>query len=158
MTSMDRDFIQHVSVPPSRLAAGTWKGGREIGEGDIHASYSADLISMTGKVRTPFRHGAYLWACVAIVGRGDQGQEFEAYRLTPPGLFTEPVTSYNAKIRIEGGDAARNDPKGFYQGMSVDHGGKRWVLTGPPGLFIADAQTASPAPAQLDLFGCGAEP
>jgi hypothetical protein len=95
---------------------------------------------------------------VAIVGRGDEGQGLEAYRLTPVGLFTEPVTSYNAKVRIDGGDAARNDPKGFYHGMGVEHGGKRWVLTAPPSLFIADAQVASRAPAQLDLFGCGDEP
>ena len=155
---MDRDLIQHISVPHSRLATGIWKGERETGEGDIHASYSADLISMTGKIRTPFRHGSYLWACVAIVGRGDRGQELEAYRLTPAALFPEPVTSYSAKVAVNRGDTARNDPSGFYHGMSVEHGGKRWVLTGPPSLFIADAQAANTAPAQLDLFGCDSEP
>jgi hypothetical protein len=155
---MDRDLIQHVSVPKSRLAAGTWKGERETGEGDIHASYSADLISMSGKIRKPFKHGAYLWACVGIIGRGDSGQELEAYRLTPAALFPEPVTSYNAKVAIHHGDAARNDPKGFYHGMAVKHGGLTYVLTGPPSLFIADAQTETPAPAQLDLFGGEAQP
>jgi hypothetical protein len=46
----------------------------------------------------------------------------------------------------------------FADNFRIDNGGKRWVLTGPPSLFIADAQAANAAPAQLDLFGCEAEP
>jgi hypothetical protein len=152
---MDRDLIEQISVPKSRLVSGVWKGDRETGEGDIHASYSADLIAMTGKVRAPFRHGSHLWICVGIRGREP---ELEAYRLTPESMFTDPVTSYSAKVSRDSGDAARNDPQGFYHGMAVEHGGMRYVLSGPPSLFIADPEAETTVPAQLDLFGCAAKP
>ena len=155
---MDRELILHITVPPSRLASGTWEGERETGEGDIHASYSADVIAMENRIRAPFRHGSHLWACVAIAGRGDQGQEFEAYLLTPEAMFTAPVTSYGDKVRVEGGDAARNDPKGFYHGMAVKHGGTSYVLTGPPSLFIADPEAITATAVQMSLFGCEARP
>ena len=43
-------------VDPPRLASGTWchTRDRQIGEGDISASYSADKIGLEGKVRKPF--------------------------------------------------------------------------------------------------------
>ncbi len=49
---MNTELIQHLTVPPSRLASGRWEGDRETGEGDIDTSYSADLIAVAGKVRT----------------------------------------------------------------------------------------------------------
>jgi hypothetical protein len=155
---MDKDLIQHIAVPQSRLAPGVWEDEREIGEGDIHASYSADVIARENRIRAPFRHGSHLWACVSIRGGGHCGPELEAYRLMPETMFAEPITTYNAKVRADGGDAARNDSKGFYHGMAVMHGGMRYVLTGPPSLFLADPQAQTLVPAQLDLFACEAQP
>lgn len=150
---MDKDLLEHVTVPASRLVSGAWKGEREADEGDIRVSYSADVIAMEGRVRTPFRHGSHLWACVSIVGRSNAYLELEAYRLTPQVMFAAPVTSYNAKLRIDGGDAARNDPNGFYHGMTVKHGGIRYVLTGPPSVFVPGPETVTIAAAQMSLFG-----
>ena len=50
-------------VEPSRLASGAWchTKERQIGEGDIHASYSADKIGLEGKVRRPFNWQNGLW-------------------------------------------------------------------------------------------------
>jgi hypothetical protein len=49
------------AVDPARLA---WRGaGREICEGDIHASYSADVIAMGGR----------LWVCTSISGSSLMG-------------------------------------------------------------------------------------
>ncbi len=51
------DIPQHI-VDPSRLASGQWchKAEKQIGEGDIRASYSADRIGMSQPVRRP-------WCC-----------------------------------------------------------------------------------------------
>lgn len=155
---MDRDLIRQVAVSASRLLPGVWKGERATGEGDIYSSYSADIIAMSGKVRAPFRHASALWICVSIRGPGNDSLELEAYRLTPERFFTGPVASYSARVRVNRGDAARNDPKGFYHGMAVKHGGMSYVLSGPPSIFIADPASESHLPAQLDLFGCEAPP
>lgn len=57
-----------IEVPPSRLAPGEWSHEliRQIGEGDIHASYSADRIAMSNAVRRPFQHAGARWVCVGI--------------------------------------------------------------------------------------------
>ena len=149
---MDKDLIRQIAVPESRLASGTWDGERHTGEGDIHASYSADVIAMENRIRAPFRHGSHLWACVGIRGGGDSGMQFEAYRLLPESMFPGTLTSYNAKIRVDGGDSARNDPNGFYHGMAVKDGGIRYALTGPPSIFIADPSAAPAPPLQMEMF------
>lgn len=47
--------IPVIEVDPARLESGTWchKRERQIGEGDIAASYSADKIALEGRVRSP---------------------------------------------------------------------------------------------------------
>ncbi len=56
------------AVHPARLA---WKGaGSEICEGDIHASYSADVIAMQGRVRKPFKWMGGMCVCTSISGSG----------------------------------------------------------------------------------------
>jgi len=153
---MERELVPHITVPRSRLAAGTWEGDRETGEGDIHASYSADVIAMNGKVRMPFRHGAYLWTCISI---RSLGPELEAYRLTPLTMFDGTVTTYGEKVHRDGGERARADANGFYHGMKVQQGGNFYVLTGPPCLFVADSEdTAVSIPQQMDLFGSEVRP
>ena len=48
--------LQEFFVDPARLASGRWchTRDRQIGEGDISASYSADKIA-EGRVRSPFK-------------------------------------------------------------------------------------------------------
>lgn len=48
--------LQEFFVDPARLASGRWchTRDRQIGEGDINASYSADKIA-EGRVRSPFK-------------------------------------------------------------------------------------------------------
>ena len=41
---------------------------------------------------------------------------------------------------------ARHDPNGFYHGMTVNHGGKPYVLSGPP------AELEPGEPRQMELF------
>jgi hypothetical protein len=112
-----------VAVHPARLA---WRGaGRETCEGDIHASYSADVIASNGRVRKPFRWKDGLYVCTSISGSGltDSGmQEHEAYRMVPAKMFTGTPANYHDKTaRAEDAAAARNDPNGFYHGMTVTH-------------------------------------
>lgn len=129
------------SVDPDRLRWGTWchHTEKQLGEGDIAASYSADCIGMGTSVRKPFAWKGSLWVCISL-GCGSA----EAYRLTPPENFTGTPLSYHD--RVMEGDAARKDPNGFYHGMTVIHGGKTFVLCGPPAVLVAGQ------PEQMDLF------
>ena len=129
------------TVEPSRLAYGAWchASERQIGEGDIRASYSADRIGMGQPIRKPFRYAGDLWACVGI---GPSGAE--AYRLVHPSLYGGTVRSYHDRCRD--GDRARGDQAGFYDGIIVRHAGRELVMAGPPVMFVAGEE------AQLSLF------
>ncbi len=148
------------AVSPVRLAFKAVNG--EVCEGDIHASYSADVIAMSGRVRKPFRWKGGLCVCTSITGSGltDSGtQEHEAYRLVPLAIFRETTTTYrNKTATAEASEAARNDPNGFYHGMSIQHGKADFVLCGPPIKFVPELSPERPDsvigddPLQLSLF------
>jgi len=129
------------TVEPSRLAFGAWchASEKQIGEGDIRASYSADRVGMGQPIRKPFRYGGQLWVCV---GTGPLGAE--AYRLVHPSVFGGTALSYHARCRD--GDRARGDPAGFYTGIIVRHSGREFVMVSPPVMFVAGEE------AQLSLF------
>jgi hypothetical protein len=130
------------SVDPARLRWGTWCHRTEkiVGEGDVAASYSADRIGMGEPLRKPFEWKGALWVCVS---RSDA--RAEVYRLAHPQAFSGEPLSYRAKTADA--DAARRDPNGFYHGMSAAHGGRSFVLCGPPAVLIAGESR------QMDLFG-----
>jgi len=71
---------QKIEIEPHRLESGTWchSRQRQIGEGDISASYSADCIGMGNSVRKPFQHGGATWVCV-----GKSGDKARAFPLHP---------------------------------------------------------------------------
>ena len=124
------------AVDPARLATGRCchRAERTIGEGDIHASYSADHIGMGKPVRPPFAWKGALWTCIGMgYGNGDMASA-EAYRLVPLGLFNGTPVTYREKTRDA--DTARADLNGFYHGMLVNSAGKSFVLCGPPSLFV----------------------
>jgi hypothetical protein len=151
---------QVYEVDPKRLEYGTYDHAAEraTGEGDIRGSYSADIIATDSKVRKPFEWRGSLMVVVGTTGNGCV-EEADAYRLTPTSLFEGTPTTYREKTSTEAGaDAARNDSKGFYHAMTVNHGKIKFVLTGPPIRFIAailpvhsDA-AANAESTQLDLF------
>lgn len=128
---MSAPSCQIVAIDPTRLASGEWchRAGKQLGEGDIRASYSADRIGMGLPIRKPFGWQGGLWVCVSICRDGS-----EAYRLVHPWAFNTPSTSYADKCRD--GDAARSDPNGFYHGIVVRHAGAEMVLSGPPITFV----------------------
>jgi hypothetical protein len=148
------------AVNPTRLA---WSdAGTQICEGDIHASYSADVIAMSGRVRKPFKCKGALFVCTSIAGSALTGSgmpEHQAYRLVPAKMFTGTPTDYHGKTaKAEAAEAARNDPNGFYHGMAIEHGSESLVLCGPPITFISEASPERPDrgsredPSQLTLF------
>lgn len=131
-------------VEPSRLSTGSWSHelDRWIGQGDIHASYSADRIGMGQPVRTPFIHLGCRWICVSF----GPGPVAHAYRLVLPTAFDGTPTTYAEKVRPSGGDDARSDPLGFYHGMTVRSAGRDLVLCGPSARFVLGQES------QLSLF------
>ncbi len=129
------------TVEPSRLAFGAWchASEKQIGEGDIRASYSADRIGMGQPIRKPFRYAGELWVCVST---GPSGAE--AYRLVHASVYGGAARSYHDRCRD--GDCARGDQAGFYDGIIVRHAGRELVMAGPPATFVAGEE------AQLPLF------
>ena len=136
-------------VDPSRLASGTWchTRDRQIGEGDISASYSADRIGMEGKVRKPFVWQNALWVCTGMQSHGDF-RAAEAYRLVPERFFGGEPTTYNEVACLPA--AERFKPEGFYHGMRVRHGKQNFILVGPCASFVPKAD--SDVLKQADLF------
>jgi hypothetical protein len=135
-----------IPVNPARLAWGRYdhESNRDIGEGDIHASYSADTIAATGKIRKAFRWHAQLMVAVSLSGRGGIEQA-EAYRLIPLKGFLGKAITYAGKTgTAEDAEAARNDQNGFYHGMTVRHRREIFVLAGPPAIFVAEQAPARP--------------
>jgi hypothetical protein len=95
---------------------------------------------------------------VSLSGQGGIAQA-EAYQLVPLKAFSGTPMSYADKIgAAENAEAARNDPNGFYHGVSVKHGSESFVLAGPPVVFVADksperpSDAAEPEGEQLSLF------
>lgn len=129
------------TVEPSRLAYGAWchASEKQIGEGDIRASYSADRIGMGQPIRKPFRFGGVLWISV-----GTGPAEAEAYWLLHLSLYGGTARSYHNRCRD--GERARGDQAGFYDGIIVRHAGRELVMVGPPVTFVAGEE------AQLSLF------
>lgn len=141
--------IKEFFVDPSRLASGTWchSRDRQIGEGDINASYSGDKIGLEGCVRSPFTWQNCLWVCTGMVSHG-YFRAAEAYRLVPARFFDGTPISYHENAML--GDAARNRPEGFYHGMAVKHGKQSCVLIGPSAVFLPSEDVKTPK--QADLF------
>jgi len=133
---------QEVEVSPSRLAHGKWchSTNKQVGEGDISASYSADRIGSDEPVRRPFTHEGQQW-----ISSGSDGHSSHGYRLVHPSCFDGNTFTYAQRVRD--GDNGRRDPKGFYHGMQVKHGGQTMILRGPAVQFVAGVEQ------QPDLFG-----
>jgi hypothetical protein len=106
------------------------------------ASYSADLIGMSNRVRKPVSCCGDLWVSTGSSGTAIT-RTATMYRLVLLAEFEGEPTTYNEKISIvhEGdeyaGDYARNDPNGFYHGMMVKNGGSTYVLCGPPQQIVS---------------------
>lgn len=120
---------QTFTVDPARLASGRYNHDAEVyeGEGDIYRSYSADCISSDQPIRAPFRYAGEMWVTVGLEGRGEVNQA-NAYRLLPLSLFRRRPTTYAQKIQHDNGESARNDPRGFFDGMRVKRGGEVYVM------------------------------
>lgn len=117
-------------VEPSRLASGRWchDKDRMIGEGDIHASYSADTIGQGGTVRRLFKWQNGLCICTSI-HNFEAAYHCEAYRLLPrPHFEGTPVTYQEAAMSS---CARRESGMGFYHSILVKSAGKDFVLVGP---------------------------
>jgi len=121
---------QTFEVDATRPASGTWCHIREkqIGEGDICASYSADTIGLEGRVRKPFRWMNSLWVCTGMSSK-DGCSVAQAYGLVPLNHFTGTPATYQQTVTAN--TIARKRPEGFYHGMLVKHVNKQYVLCGP---------------------------
>ena len=121
--------IEVHELEPDRFAPGEFCYQRErtVGEGDIVSSYSADKIAESDTVRNPFTWKGQQWIMTSSKGNGIQ-----AYRLVHPDAYPRKATTYAKRTREDGGETARHDPNGFYDGMAVTRGKQELILCGPP--------------------------
>lgn len=134
-------------------------GGKPQRQGDVDASYSADRIAEDKPIRKPFAWRGGLWVCVGTGPIWNRpGVTFHhVYRIVPEAQFEGTATTYREKTKYQfrancpKSKDPRNDPNGFYHGMTVKHGGQRFVIVGPE-LTLEPAAEAVPEQ-QLDLFG-----
>ena len=134
-----RGAIQ-IKVPPSRLD-----------DGDIDNAYSADKIGEARPIRKPFSYRGALYVSTAGCGGGRRGQYYDAMRLVRLAEFDGDPTTYADKVHVDHGEMARNDPLGFYHGMTVSSGGETFVMAGPEVRFVPDNELAMPSK-QESLF------
>lgn len=118
--------MQEIKVEDARLSSGYGSGERE---GDIYASLCLDKIPEQ-KVTRPFRCKGMLLVATNITFAAPRTAA--AYQLLPEEEFEGQSVTYREKVMVDGGEAARNDPNGFYHGMKVSHASKAYVMTGPP--------------------------
>jgi hypothetical protein len=109
---------------------------------EVEASYSADRIN-SGKVRQPFMYQGR----PHVYGGGmmcNKRHEMEAIELVPIEQFKGEPTTYDKKLSVPGGkylgDYARNDPNGFYYGMTVKHGGQTYVCGKVSALLVFEGE------------------
>lgn len=138
--------METVPIDPARLEWCHWDERNQRREGgDIAEAYSAD------RIRKPF-----IWQgnLMVTVSGGGPGPVWEAYRLVPLKSFPGTPTTYAAKVCGQGdhGEAARNDPLGFYHGMTVKSGGQSFIMVGPEVRFTPDKALAERKADQLSLF------
>ena len=125
---------------------------KEIGEGDIRRSHSADAVATCGRGRKPFKWRGAAMVLVSMRMKGDIDSG-EADRLVPPRLFDGTPTTYHGKTgTAEDAEAARNDPMGFYHGMTVKQGKESFVLCGPPVRFVPAEHPVRPGTAEAELL------
>ncbi|AJE47980.1 hypothetical protein [Celeribacter indicus] len=137
--------LQEFHVDPARLASGAWchTRDRQIGEGDISASYSADKIGLEGRVRSPFKWQNALWVSVGGTSKGDY-RAVQAYRIIERRFFDGTPITYQESV------SAPKPLEGFYHGMAVKWGKLDCVLIGPASLFLPSEKKA--APEQANMF------
>jgi len=136
--------IEVHELEPDRFAPGEfcYRQEKTVGEGDIVSSYSADKIAFSNTVRNPFTWKGQQWIMTSSKGEG-----IEAYRLVHPDAYSRNATTYAKRTRQDGGEAARQDPNGFYDGMTVNRGKQELILCGPP------VKLRPGKAAQTSLFG-----
>ena len=127
-----RGAIQ-IKVPPSRLD-----------HGDIRNAYSADKIAENQPIRKPFSYRGALYVSTSGCGGGPRGQYCDGMRLERLTDFDGDPTTYADKVHVDHGEMARNDPMGFYHGMTVTSGGETFVMAGPEVRFVPDYELAMP--------------
>jgi hypothetical protein len=147
---MEESDIERIEVAESRL------------KGDINRSYSGDIISPTsyeGKslVRNPFKFKGEMWVSTGGSWMGEHCLEQQCYRLQPRKLFTGEIREYTkhgerTEDDVDGHEAWRNDPLGFYHGMLVWWGKEECVLVGPKVQFVPEPGKAPAQPKQLQLL------
>jgi hypothetical protein len=92
----------------------------------IEGSYSGDKIP-EGRIRKPVKLNDKLYIKTGSAGKG-QDVTYEMAELIPAESFTGKKTTYRERVALDNGNVARADPRGFYYGIQVTSGGKKYVI------------------------------
>lgn len=127
-----------IVVAAERMEPGAWSSDltKRIGQGDVRASYSGDVI-VEGRVRTPFTLAGVFR--VSVGSSFEEGGYARTYRLVPAGDFCGEAVAYRDRTE-EDHAAARDRPLGFYHGLAVKRGTRAFVLAGPETVVRGSAE------------------
>ena len=126
--------------------------------GPVERSCSIQAIT-EGKLKSPAKIGTelfvYMGGCMA-----DFRIAVQVWKVVPASEFVGQTWTYSEKLAYDrgdedkcGGEYARNDPNGFYHGMTGKMGKSPVVLQGPPVYLLPEARKPKEAkPKQTSLF------
>ena len=129
-----------ILVDAARLAFGKWDAETEkdIGEGDIHKSYSGDTIP-NGKIRGVITMDGKPYVTTGFSRSPDHSEQATLSRLyTLADWGEKPITTYGAVTTT-----CRHGHEFSYEGIKVKHGRSEYVLGAS-----ADEITAQAAPSE----------
>ncbi len=111
----------------------------------LEASYSADVISDSGRIHKPVLYAGSLWIAVGIVYRGGSIEEVSCHEVIP-------LESYRGDVEPWREWHYREDhrPEDYYPGRIVKYGGREYVMCRQE--LIATPGDAAGELVQLSLF------
>ncbi|OGM08868.1 hypothetical protein A2Z67_02565 [Candidatus Woesebacteria bacterium RBG_13_36_22] len=115
------------TVDPARLSTGHWdhNTNKQIDEGDIGRSYSADVIASDSAFRKPFKWKDGWRISVGSVSIGLKIESVKTYRLVPFNTYEGEKFTYEESHNLDDNHVSRFS----YEGMIVKKGKEQYILT-----------------------------
>ena len=136
------------TVDPARLSMGHWDlvANKQIDEGDISQSYSADVIAEHNTFRRPFRWKDGFRISVGGSFTGTKVHCVRTYRIIPVELYDDETHTYTESCTYD----ENHKSKFTYEGMRVKKGDKEYVLSEE--LLLVPNEKKIDTTKQLTLF------
>jgi hypothetical protein len=136
------------TADPARLNSGHWDHitNKQIDEGDISKSYSADVIAENSTFRKPFKWKDGWRISISSASMGFRTESVETYRLVPFNTYEGEKFTYKESHNLNENHKSRFT----YEGMIVKKGKEQYILTEL--LVLVPDEKKTETTKQLTLF------